>query len=65
MKKRVFSLFVAAALLVSSFSMTAFAAQSSEDTLRSQYSYTNNGYTLRYALRRMGVQLPDEHPELF
>ena len=46
MKKRVFSLFVAAALLVSSFSMTAFAAQSSEDTLRSQYSYTNNGYTL-------------------
>ncbi len=28
-------------------------------------NYTNNGYTLRYALRRMGVQLPDEHPELF
>ena len=26
-------------------------------------NYTNNGYTLRYALRRMGVQLPDEHPE--
>lgn len=28
-------------------------------------NYTNNGYTLRYALRRMGVQLPDEQPELF
>lgn len=28
-------------------------------------AYTNNGYTLRHALRRMGVQLPDEHPELF
>ena len=28
-------------------------------------NYTSNGYTLRYALRRMGVQLPDEQPELF
>lgn len=28
-------------------------------------NYTNNGYTLRYALRRMGVQLPDEQLELF
>ena len=28
-------------------------------------NYTNNGYTLRYALRRMGVLLPDEQPELF
>lgn len=28
-------------------------------------NYTNNGYTLRHALRRMGVMLPDEHPELF
>lgn len=28
-------------------------------------NYTNNSYTLRYALRRMGVQLPDEQPELF
>jgi PP-loop domain protein len=28
-------------------------------------NYTNNGYTLRYALLRMGVQLPDEQPELF
>lgn len=28
-------------------------------------NYTNNGYPLRYALRRMGVQLPDEQPELF
>ena len=27
-------------------------------------NYTNNSYTLRYALRRMGVQL-NEHPELF
>ena len=28
-------------------------------------NYTNNGYTLRYALRRMGVELPDETQELF
>lgn len=28
-------------------------------------NYTNNGYTLRYALLRMGVQLPGEQPELF
>ena len=27
--------------------------------------YTNNGYTLRHALRRMGVMLPDEQRELF
>lgn len=25
----------------------------------------NNGYTLRHALRRMGVELPDETQELF
>ena len=46
MKKRFFSLFVAAAVLVSSLSVTAFAAQGDEDTLHTQYSYTNNGYTL-------------------
>ncbi len=46
MKKRFFSLFVAAAMLVSSLSVTAFAAQSDDDVLQSQYSYTNNGYTL-------------------
>lgn len=28
-------------------------------------NYSNNGYTLRHALRRMGVMLPDEQPELF
>lgn len=28
-------------------------------------NYENNGYTLRHALRRMGVELPDEHQELF
>lgn len=28
-------------------------------------NYTNNGYTLRHALRRMGVVLPDEQRELF
>lgn len=28
-------------------------------------NYTNNGYTLRHALRRMGVALPDEQRELF
>lgn len=28
-------------------------------------NYTNNGYTLRRALRRMGVMLPDEQRELF
>ena len=27
--------------------------------------YTNNDYTLRHALRRMGVMLPDEQRELF
>ncbi|WP_288237032.1 phosphoadenosine phosphosulfate reductase family protein [uncultured Alistipes sp.] len=28
-------------------------------------NYTNNGYTLGYALRRMGLELPDECPTLF
>ena len=28
-------------------------------------NYSNNGYTLRHALRRMGVELPDETQELF
>lgn len=28
-------------------------------------NYTNNGYTLRHALRRMGIELPDEQQELF
>ncbi len=28
-------------------------------------NYTNNGYTIRHALRRMGVMLPDEQRELF
>lgn len=28
-------------------------------------NYKNNGYTLRHALRRMGVMLPDEQRELF
>lgn len=28
-------------------------------------NYTNNGYTLRHAMRRMGVALPDEQRELF
>ncbi len=28
-------------------------------------NYTNNGYTLRHALRSMGVALPDEQRELF
>ncbi len=28
-------------------------------------NYTNNGYTLRHALRRMGVMLPDEQRKLF
>lgn len=28
-------------------------------------NYTNNGYTYRHALRRMGIELPDEQQELF
>lgn len=28
-------------------------------------NYTNNGYTYRHALRRMGIELPDENQELF
>ena len=28
-------------------------------------NYSNNGHTLRHALRRMGVELPDETQELF
>lgn len=28
-------------------------------------NYTNNGYTYRHALRRMGIELPDEQRELF
>ena len=46
MKRRMFSLFVVMALLVSSLNMTAFAAQSDTDTFHTQYTYTNNGYTL-------------------
>lgn len=32
---------------------------------RMAMNYTNNGYTYRHALRRMGIELPDEQQELF
>jgi 3'-phosphoadenosine 5'-phosphosulfate sulfotransferase (PAPS reductase)/FAD synthetase len=32
---------------------------------RMAMNYTNNGYTYRHALRRMGIELPDEQRELF
>ena len=46
MKKRMFSLFTALILLVTSLQITAFAAPGSDDTLQPQYTYSNNGYTL-------------------
>lgn len=47
MKKRIFSLFTALILLVTSLNVTVFAAQGDKgDTLKTQYTYTNNGYTL-------------------
>lgn len=47
MKKRILSLFAAVTLLATSLNVTAFAAQGDKgDTLKTQYTYTNNGYTL-------------------
>ena len=48
MKKRIFSLVVALAMLATSFSTTIHAADDEKNVqaLNPQYTYENNGYTL-------------------